>query len=74
MKTIQVECIGSTHGNLHSEPWYKSDDRVTRQAGVTVGQQGVRWLQVRAWHDRFYVVWIPLLGHGLIVKLSPMPL
>ena len=28
-KTIQVECIGSTHGNLQ---WYESDDRVTRQA------------------------------------------
>ena len=31
-KTIRVECIGSTHGNLLSEPWYESDDCVTRQA------------------------------------------
>ena len=68
-KTIRVECIGSTHGNLLSEPWYESDDC------VTVGQQGVRWLQVRAWHDRSYIAWIPLLAHGLTVKLSPaMPL
>ena len=38
--TIQVECIGSTHGNLLSESWYKSDDHVTRQAvsdGRTAG-------------------------------------
>ena len=30
----QVECIGSTHGNLlsDSEPWYESDNRMTRQA------------------------------------------
>ena len=27
-----VECIGSMHSNLLSEPWYESDDRVTRQA------------------------------------------
>ena len=31
-KTIQVECIGSSHGNLLSEPWYESDNRVKRQA------------------------------------------
>ena len=40
---------------------------------VTVGQQDVRWLQVRAWHDRSYIAWISLLGHGLTVKLSPCP-
>ena len=40
---------------------------------VTVVQQGVRWLQVRAWHDRSYIAWIPLLAHGLTVKLSPCP-
>ena len=40
---------------------------------VTVGQQGVRWLQVRSWHDRSHIAWIPLLDHGLTVKLSPCP-
>ena len=35
------------------------------------GQQDVRWLQVRAWHDRSYIAGIPLLAHGLTVKLSP---
>ena len=67
-KTIQVECIGSTHGNLLFEPWYdkagcewQSDSRVR-----------VRWLQVRAWHacDCSYIAWIRLLAHGLTVKLS----
>ena len=29
---IQVECIGSMHGNSLSESWYESDDHVTRQA------------------------------------------
>ena len=40
---------------------------------VTVRQQGVRWLriQVRAWHDLSYIVLIPLVAHGLTVKLSP---
>ena len=36
---------------------------------VTVGQQDVRWLQVRAWHDCSYIAWISLLGHGLTMKL-----
>ena len=65
-KTIQVECFGSKHGNLLSKSWYESDDR------VTVGQQGVHWLQVRAWHhdDCSYIAWIPLLAHGLTGKLS----
>ena len=40
---------------------------------VTVGQQGVRWLQVGAWHDRSYIAWISLLADGLTVKLSPCP-
>ena len=40
---------------------------------VTVGQQGVRWLQVSSWHDRSYIAWIPLLPHDLTVKLSPCP-
>ena len=40
---------------------------------VIVGQQGVRWLQICAWHDRSYIAWIPLLAHGLTVKLSPCP-
>ena len=40
---------------------------------VTVGQQGVRWLQVHAWHDCSCIAWIPLLAHGLTVKLSPCP-
>ena len=71
-KTIQVECIGSTRGNLLSEPWYGSDDRVTRQAASDC-QQSVRWLQVHAWHDHSYIAWIPLLAHGLTVKLSPYP-
>ena len=37
---------------------------------VIVGQQGVRWVQVRAWHDRSYIAWISLLGHGLTVNLA----
>ena len=33
-KTIQVECVGSTHGNLYfpMNLCYESDDRVTSQA------------------------------------------
>ena len=38
---------------------------------VTVGQQGVRWLQICASHDRSYIAWISLLAHGLTVKLNP---
>ena len=30
-KTIQIERIGNTHGSILSEPWYESDDHVTRQ-------------------------------------------
>ena len=56
----------------------ESGDHVTRQATslltlVTVRQQDVRWLQVRAWHDRSYIAGIPLLAHSLTVKLSPCP-
>ena len=40
---------------------------------MTAGQQVVRWLQVRSWHNRSYIAWIPLLAHGLTVKLSPCP-
>ena len=69
MKTIQVKCIGSTHNNLLSELWYKSDDRVTRQC-TSDRQQDVHWLQVRAWHDRSYIAGIPLLAHGLTVNLA----
>ena len=68
-KMIQVECLGSTHSNLLSEPWYESDDLVTRQAA----SDSRHWLQVRAWHDRSYIAWILLLAHGLTVKLSPCP-
>ena len=32
------------------------------------------WLQVHSWHDCSYIAWIPLLAHGLTVKLSPCPL
>ena len=53
-----------------SEVWYESDDRVTRQA-ASDRQQDVRWLQVSAWHDSSYIAGIPLLTHGLTVKLSP---
>ena len=72
---IYVECIGSTNGNLLSELWYEYDDRVTRQAVSDLGdrQQDVRWLQVRAWHDRSYLARILLLAHGLTVNLSPCP-
>ena len=42
----------------------ESGDRVTRQA-TSDRQLYVRWLQVCAWHDRSYIVWIPLLPHGL---------
>ena len=48
----------------------ESDDSVTRQA-ASDKEQDVRWLQVRAWHDRSYIAGIPLLAHGLTVKLSP---
>ena len=34
-------------------------------------QQDVRWLQVPAWHDCSYIAGIPLLAHGLTVKLRP---
>ena len=36
---IQVECIGSMHGNLLSELWYKSDDRVTLRQAISDRQQ-----------------------------------
>ena len=42
-KTIQVECIGRTHGNLLSyQTMVRSDDRVTRQA-TSDRQQNVWW-------------------------------
>ena len=47
----------------------ESDDRVPRQA-ASDKQQDVRWLQVRAWHDCSYIAGIPLLAHGLTVKLN----
>ena len=40
---------------------------------VTVRQQDVHWLQVRAWHDHSYIAGISLLAHSLTVKLSPCP-
>ena len=43
-KSIQVECVGSTHGNLLLN-YGESDDHVTRQA-TSDWQQDVRWLQV----------------------------
>ena len=51
---------------------YESDDRVTMHIVALVGQKDVRWLQVhvRAWHDRSYMAGIPVLNHGLTVKLS----
>ena len=52
---------------------YESDDRVTMHIAATVGQKDVRWLQVRAWHDRSYMAGIPVLTHGLTVKLSLCP-
>ena len=67
---IQVECIGSTHGNFFSELWYKSDNRVTRKV-MSDSQQDVHWLQVHVWHVRSYIAGIPLLAHGLNVKLNP---
>ena len=39
-------------------------------------QQNVWWqglFQVCAWHDRSYLVGIPLLANGLTVKVSPCP-
>ena len=48
----------------------ESDDCVTRQA-MSDRQQDVCWLQVRAWHGRSYIAGIPLLAHGLTVKLIP---
>ena len=50
------------HGNFLN--YEESDDCVTRQ-------QDVHWLQVCTWHDRSYIAGIPLLAHGLTVKLSP---
>ena len=76
-KTIQGECIGSTHSNLRTfwtmhGTWYESaDDHVTRQA-ASDRQQSMWWqglLQVCTWHDRSYIAGIPLLAHGLTVKL-----
>ena len=55
---------------LTSEQWYESETVWQGRLQVTVGQQGVCWLQVRCWHDRSY---IPLLPHDLTVKLSPCP-
>ena len=45
MKTIEVECICSMHGNLLSELWYESDDDMKRKA-ASDRQQDVHWLQV----------------------------
>ena len=69
-KTIEVECIGSTHGNLLSELWYESDDDVKRKA-ASDRQQDVRWLQVcvPGMIAHAYTARIPLLAHGLTVKL-----
>ena len=66
------------HTRQLCELWWESHNRVTRQATsgpwpVTVRQLNVRWLQVRAWHDRSYIAGIPLLAHSLTVKLSPCP-
>ena len=52
---------------------YESDDRMTMHIAATVGQKDVRWLQVHAWHDRSYMAGIPVLTHGLTVKLSLCP-
>ena len=62
--------VGSSHGNILSELWYESDDHVTRQA-ASDRQQDVCCLQVCTWHDLSYIARIPLLAHGLIIKLSP---
>ena len=72
VKTIHVECIGSTYGNFLN---HGTSLTIAWQGRlqVTVGQQGVHWFQVRSWHDRSYVAWISLLAHGTIVKLSPCP-
>ena len=48
---------------------------MTRQA-ASDRQQNVRWwglFQVSAWHDHSYIAGIPLLTHGLTVKVSPCP-
>ena len=48
-------------------------NHMTRQA-VSDREQNVRWwslLQVSAWHVCSYIAGIPLLAHGLTVKLSP---
>ena len=47
-----------------------TDDHVTRQA-TSDRQQDIHWFQVRTWHDHSYIAGIPLLVHGLTVKLSP---
>ena len=63
-KTIEVECIGSTHdinSNLLSELWCKSQD--------------VHWIQVLCLACYTWVMHSmdPLLAHGLTVKLNPCP-
>ena len=67
VKMSELECIGSTHGNLLSDK--TMDDCVPRQA-ASGREQHVRWwglLQVSAAHT------YPLLAYGLTVKLSPCP-
>ena len=61
-----VECW--QHAQQFSEPWYKSYDRVTRQAA---SERLGGLLQVSAWHDCSYITGILLLAHGSTVKLSP---
>ena len=60
--------VGSTHGNLLSELWYDSGDRMTMQAA---SERGL--LQVSTWHDRSYIPRIFLLAHGSTVKLTSWP-
>ena len=45
-------------------PWYESDDCVIRQAAIDSRTAGCT-------HDCLYIAGIPLLAHGLTVKLSP---
>ena len=47
--------------------------RVWRSRDKAGYEWHVCWLQVHSWRDRSYIAWIPLLAHGLTVKLSPDP-
>ena len=62
-KTIQVDCVGSMHGNLHSDKIYSCVTLMIMWHGrLSYRQNNVQWqglLQVSTWHDCSYTAWIP---------------